>query len=564
MEAKGGHPGGGSYRLDTIAELTKDHHQPRVAFFNLSPNNFYPDSMQQGKGKKSTSLRLIPRDISEQIGKLPPQAVDLEEAVLGAVMLEKQALDDLAGMLRPEHFYQETHREIFSAVLDLKEEKISIDMRTVVTRLRKTGKIELVGGASYIAELTSKVSSASNIKNHALTILEMSMKRDLIGLASKIHHDAYEDTQDVFELFDKTFEDLEFLKKNSIPKNNESHIKELWKNTLILDAPPEEPPLITIEDTPIVIPGNHTLIAGKKKSRKTLFIVYLISLYLKANKANASKVILFDTEQGKSHVYALRMKIHQLCGLWVPVFYLRGQSPTDRMDFIEQTVKYWPNPPKLIVIDGIRDLMSNINDPDESTNLIVWLERLTLLHNVGVLNILHLNKTDNNPRGHIGTELLNKALCTIEMELDEKNGCTVVKCESARDKAFNTFAFTHDANGLPEVVGTPMAGQIVSMDEKKRRLEAVFEGGPLKYKELKEEIQLHFELSINRAERLITTFVRDKLIMKSGKPRDPNTVYKLLLNGNGTHAPEVVQTTLPLEKKYEKAEEPVDSSDLPF
>lgn len=528
--------------------------------------------MQQGKGKKSTSLRfekksvqLIPRDISESLGKLPPQAQDLEEAVLGAVMIERQALEDLAGMLKPEHFYNEAHKEIFAAVLELKEQNIPIDMRTVVTHLRKTGKIELVGGALYIANLTDKVSSAANIKYHALTILEMSMKRQLIMVASKIHHDAYEDTNDIFELIEKTIEDIEFLKKNSIPKNNEAHIKELWEQTLILEAPAEEPPLIMIEDTPIVIPGNHTLIVGKKKSRKTLFIVHLISLYLKANPTNASKVMIFDTEQGKSHVYALRMKIYQLCGLWVPVFFLRGRSPEDRQDFIEQTLKFWPNPPKLIVIDGIRDLMSNINDADESTELIVWLERLTLLHNVGVINILHLNKTDSNVRGHIGTELQNKTLCTIEMELDEKNGCTIVKCESARDKAFNTFAFTHGDKGLPEIVGTPVAGQIVSLDEKRRRLEAVFEDGPLKYKELKEEIQLHFEISINKAEKLITSFVREKLIMKSGKPRDPSTVYKLLTPMNG-HEP--VQTTLPLERRVEKMPEPVameiSTDDLPF
>jgi len=119
---------------------------------------------------RSTSLRLsnksaklLPRDISESIGKLPPQALDLEEAVLGALMLEKSALNAVVEFLKPEHFYSEQHREIYNSIIQLFKSSEPVDMRTVVNQLRKDGKIELVGGAYYIAELTSKVSSAVNI-----------------------------------------------------------------------------------------------------------------------------------------------------------------------------------------------------------------------------------------------------------------------------------------------------------------------------------------------------------------------------------------------------------------
>lgn len=517
--------------------------------------------MDQGKGKKS-SLRLVPRDISESLGKLPPQAIDMEEAVLGAVMLERPAMDEVMSFLKPEHFYTQAHKEIFAAAVKLKEEDHNIDMRTMVSTLRKNGKIELIGGASYIAELTSKVSSAANIRHHAAIIVEMSIKRELILIAHDIHTKAYADENDAFELLDEVEEKFDFFKKHKIPQNSESRIKALWEKTLILSAPPEEPPLVMIDGTPIAIPGNHTLVVGKKKSRKTLFIVYLIAEYLKAGENNASKVLLFDTEQGKSHVYALREKIYKLTGLWVPVFYLRGMSPTERQEFIAFTIQYWKTPPKLIVIDGIRDLMTNINDPEESTNLIVWLEKLTLNYNVGIIEILHLNKTDNNARGHIGTELLNKALCTIEMEIDEKNGCTVVKCESARDKPFETFAFTHDENGLPQIVGTPVKGKIIAPDDKKARLEAIFEDGPLKFAELLEEVCIQFEIGQVKGKQMIAELTRHGFIMKSGGARSPNTIYKLIsTSANGQDTPKPVQATLPLEQKVEKEEEPVD---LPF
>ena len=175
---------------------------------------------------RSTSLRvsnkttkLLPRDISESLGKLPPQALDLEEAVLGALMLEKSALNAVVEFLKPEHFYSEQHREIYQSIIQLFKGSEPVDMRTVVNQLRKDGKIELVGGAYYIAELTSKVSSAANIEYHARVVIEMAIKRDLIQIASQVHQDAYEDTTDVFELLDKTEQSIFAISDSNLRKN---------------------------------------------------------------------------------------------------------------------------------------------------------------------------------------------------------------------------------------------------------------------------------------------------------------------------------------------------------
>ncbi len=178
--------------------------------------------MEQGR---STSLRLsskskfIPRDVTESLGKLPPQVLDLEEVVLGALMLEKNALNAVVEFLKPEHFYLETHKEIYTAIVDLFKATEPVDMRTVVNQLRKTGKLELVGGAYYIAELTSKVSSAANIEYHARVIMEMAIKRELIQVASQIQSDAYEDTTDVFELLDKTEQSIFQISDSNLRKN---------------------------------------------------------------------------------------------------------------------------------------------------------------------------------------------------------------------------------------------------------------------------------------------------------------------------------------------------------
>ncbi len=177
--------------------------------------------------QRSTSLRsgstkiakLVPRDITENLGKLPPQALDLEEAVLGALMLEKNALTAVIEFLRPEHFYTEQHKEIYTAIVDLFKTSEPVDMRTVVSQLRKNGKLEVVGGAYFIAELTSKVSSAANIEYHARYIIEMAIKRELIQISSQIQRDAYEDTTDVFDLLDKTEQSVFAISDSNLRKN---------------------------------------------------------------------------------------------------------------------------------------------------------------------------------------------------------------------------------------------------------------------------------------------------------------------------------------------------------
>jgi replicative DNA helicase len=172
--------------------------------------------VQAGAGSRS---KLLARDLSESLGKLPPQAPDLEEAVLGALMLEKNALTAVIEFLRPDHFYVEAHKIIFEAIIDLFKTSDPVDMRTVVAQLRKNGKLELVEGAYKIAELTSKVSSAANIEYHARIVIEMAIKRNLIEIASQIHHDAYEDTTDVFELLDKTEQSIFKISDTNLRKN---------------------------------------------------------------------------------------------------------------------------------------------------------------------------------------------------------------------------------------------------------------------------------------------------------------------------------------------------------
>ena len=157
--------------------------------------------------------------VQELRSKLPPQAIDLEQSILGALMLEKDALTEVIDILKPKSFYEEAHQEIYQAIVQLFNHAAPIDLRTVVNQLRKNGKLELVGGSYYLASLTTRVSSAANIEFHARSVLEYAIKRELIAIATTVHKKAYEDTMDVFTLLDHTEQGLFEITETHIRKN---------------------------------------------------------------------------------------------------------------------------------------------------------------------------------------------------------------------------------------------------------------------------------------------------------------------------------------------------------
>ncbi len=164
-------------------------------------------------------IRKTVQPLNMDMGKLPPQALDLEEAVLGAMMLEKDAVNDAIDILSPESFYKEIHQKIYSAIKDLFNNSEPIDLLTVTEALRKSGDLEFVGGAYYVASLTNKVASAANIEYHARIISQKYIQRELIKISSETIKMAYEDTTDVFDLLDKAESDLFKVSEGNIRKN---------------------------------------------------------------------------------------------------------------------------------------------------------------------------------------------------------------------------------------------------------------------------------------------------------------------------------------------------------
>jgi replicative DNA helicase len=154
------------------------------------------------------------------LGKLPPQAVDLEEAVLGALMLEKDALSSVIDILKPEVFYKDSHQKIFKAIRYLFEKTSPVDILTVTAQLRQFGELEMIGGAYYITELTNRVASAANIEYHSRIIIQKFIQRELIRISTEVINSAYEDTSDVLDLLDKAEKNLFDIAQNNLRRDS--------------------------------------------------------------------------------------------------------------------------------------------------------------------------------------------------------------------------------------------------------------------------------------------------------------------------------------------------------
>lgn len=171
--------------------------------------------------RKATSKNISSQQILQGLGKLPPQAVDIEEAVLGALMLEKDALTAVIDILRPDCFYKESHQKIFQAIHTLFHTAEPIDILTVTHALKKSGELELVGGPYYITQLTNRIASAANIEYHARIILQKYIQRELIRISSETIKEAYEDTSDVLQLLDSAEKNLFAIAEGNIRRNFE-------------------------------------------------------------------------------------------------------------------------------------------------------------------------------------------------------------------------------------------------------------------------------------------------------------------------------------------------------
>ena len=169
---------------------------------------------------KKVGKRTLKATPTHQIeGKLQPQAIELEKAVLGALMIDNESLSDAIDSLRTEYFYSPKHQRIFEAIVNLFNNTQPVDILTVSEELKRLEAFEKIGGLGYISELTNNVSSASNTEFHARIIAEKFIKRSLINISRKISADAFDDTVDIFDLLNNAEAELFTVTEGTLRKS---------------------------------------------------------------------------------------------------------------------------------------------------------------------------------------------------------------------------------------------------------------------------------------------------------------------------------------------------------
>jgi replicative DNA helicase len=254
--------------------------------------------------------QLASPDISTD--RLIPQNIEAEQFVLGSILLENDALFKTLEILDADGFYRESHRKIFSAMIDLFEQNDPVDLITLTERLKKNNQLEEVGGASYLATLLNLVPTAANVRHHARIVREKAVLRRLINVATEIVSQSYQDTQDVEELLDlaeqRIFEIAEhrvtesFTNINQVLKESFKTIEQLFERKELVTGIPTG-----FEDldrmTSGLQPSDLIIIAGRPSMGKTAFA---LNIAQKAAIKQKHPVAIFSLEMSRQQL-ALRL-----------------------------------------------------------------------------------------------------------------------------------------------------------------------------------------------------------------------------------------------------------------
>ena len=220
--------------------------------------------------------------------------------------------------------------------------------------------------------------------------------------------------------------------------------------------------IMYIDQREVLTLGNFSAIIGKAKARKTFLATMFAAscvgkkeIYGKFVPKIKGDVLYIDTEQSRYHVQNVVKRIKAMAGSEtnIKMFVLRPYSPKERVELIDIILDA-NQTAKLVILDGVRDLITNINSEEQSTEAVTHLMKWTALYDTHIMCIIHQNKADSNARGHIGTEIMNKSESVISVTKPETDNMrSIVKAEYSRAMGFDEFEFTIEDN-IPVVEGS--------------------------------------------------------------------------------------------------------------
>ena len=303
--------------------------------------------------------------------------------------------------------------------------------------------------------------------------------------------------------------------------------------------------------------GDFSLVIGKAKSKKT----FCISMFLASMAKNGltqerikgdlppdkKRVIFFDTEQSEYYVQKVFHRVCEIIGSTpdnFEAYCLRKFTPGERLQLIDAAIQSFPDL-GFLAIDGIRDLVTSINDEEEATKIASFILKWTQEKQIHIIAALHQNKGDLNARGHLGTELVNKAQTVLSVSRDPNNkNISIVEAEFCRDSEPETFAFYVDEEGLPQIITEFIPNQLQKGGRPRKDLpqdmaskfhwdflSEVFRDLPQPNgTTIKNCIISRFGIGTNRAGEYLTYYEKEGWIKREGNKNSPKCFFTLKLS----------------------------------
>lgn len=287
---------------------------------------------------------------------------------------------------------------------------------------------------------------------------------------------------------------------------------------------PDPEPVIFQGDTVMLTKGNFSAVIGAAKSRKTFFVTAVAGAYLCPDEylnlhapKDAGSVLYVDTEMATGHVARVAKRIHRIAGLptnqnssKLNVLCLREYSPQQRKVIFELAIEYYN--PMFVILDGIADLVDDVNDPKASSEVVTLLMKLTKEKDIHIMTVVHTNPGGDKPRGHLGSDVLRKA---EGIYIVKNNGDTsTVSIERCRDVAANDFEFFVDTTGLPQLTN------LNQTNPKKTKYQDLFKEiiplpTTMRYKELVSRVKEGANVKDRRASDIIKEALNEGILEKN-------------------------------------------------
>jgi replicative DNA helicase len=359
-----------------------------------------------------------------EFGKVPPQAIEFEEAILGACIIEKNAIITALKHITADCFYKDSNRYVFEAICNLNDEHSPIDLLTVVEKLRQVNQLDIVGGATYIAQLSNKVGSAAHLEFHCQTVYEKYCRREIIRVCSEVSNDMFGDDLDIMDAIAlMNGQTINLLKQ---AEKDEKHIKdavnEALKHSMKMNA--KDPSLQGIKTGFTYFDnfsgglqrGDLVIIGGEPSNGKTTLALNIIQ-----NCANAGSKVAF---------YSYEMTINQIAARMIAYDkrisskdIIRGEVPADALTKISnECTKLKSNDIWLVKPKGT-----------SFGKLKTDIQRIKLEYDIDALGIDYIQLISNNRGGGNKAELTGEIANELKALAVELDIAIVLLSQLARD-----------------------------------------------------------------------------------------------------------------------------------